>query len=220
MPITPFGFDRVFRFPSVEPPRPKEEDDDLRERYAALESLHARQKDEYQAELARARLDGFDAGLTQARAERAEATLAATDALHAALDEVDRKIADITQRMMREAAEVAFSAAELMAGHALAAEPGRAIDEALGRVLHQVARGTALQIRVHPDTVPDMEALVAQRVAGERRALSLTVIPDEKLAANDAHIVWAEGGLFVDAAARRAAVQAEMAGLLEAPREA
>lgn len=212
--IKPFGFDRVFRFGSL----PEDETalpsaDDLHAQIATLqERIGQMRQDRETAEL-KARSEGVAEGLAQARAERAEAMLAAADALHAAIDDLDGQWTEISDRIAREAAEVALCAAEMIAGHALKQEPGRAIDEALGRALQQVVRGTALHIRVHPGSRAEVERLVAQRRAGERRALSIAIVEDADIAPHDAHIGWAEGGLIVDAAARRAAVERELGGL-------
>lgn len=214
--IEPFGFDRVFRFGGGADPEPAAQNDELLQQIAALQDrIDAMRRDE-QALAAEAREQGFAAGLAQARSERDEAILAANDALHAALDDIEQRLGQAHGQMMRDAADVALCAADLLAGHALDHDPARAIDEALGRVLHQVARGTALHIRVHPDSCSALETLVERRRAGERRALSITLSEDADVAPNDAHIVWAGGGLIVDAAARRTAVERELGSLLAA----
>jgi flagellar assembly protein FliH len=82
-------------------------------------------------------------------------------------------------------------------------------------VLTQVARGQELHIRVHPELVDATEALIAGRQSRDRRRLSLTVISDDTLAIGDALIAWEQGGLTLDAAARRSAILAEL-GLDEA----
>ncbi|WP_375195290.1 flagellar assembly protein H [Sphingobium sp.] len=215
--IKPFGFDRVFRFgPMAEegqgPPPPPV--DELHAQIAALQERIEQMRQDQEVALLKARSEGVAQGLSQARGERAEAMLSATDALHAALDELGGQWAQQSERIMHDAAEVALCAAELLAGHAIAQEPGRAIDEALGRALRQVARGTALLVRVHPDSLEEIERLVAERRAGERRALSITIVADAAIAPNDAHIGWADGGLIVDAAARRAAVEHELGSLI------
>lgn len=214
--IKPFGFDRVFRFGSApeEEPHPVAVGE-LQAQIAALQERIEEMRRNEEAALHKARADGIAQGLAQARGERAEATLSATDALHAALDDLSGRWSEESDRIAQEAAEVALSAAEMIAGHAIRQEPARAIDEALGRALRQVARGTALLIRVHPDALEDAERLVAERRAGERRALDITIAADEGIAPNDAHIGWAEGGLIVDSAARRAAVLRELGNLIE-----
>jgi len=214
--IKPFGFDRVFRFgsaPEEEPlPVPTGE---LHAQIAALQERIEQMRQNQEGAVLKARAEGVAQGLAQARSERAEAMLSATDALHAALDDLSGRWAEETDRIMHDAAEVALCAAEMIAGHAVRQEPARAIDEALGRVLRQVARGTALLIRVHPDSLEEVERLVAERRAGERRALSITIAADADVAPHDAHVGWADGGLIVDAAARRAAVARELGSLID-----
>src|SRR3546814_12849863 len=65
-------------------------------------------------------------------------------------------------------------------------------------------------IRVNPALAADVERAIALRVSQERRKLTLTVIGDETVAEGDAEIFWDEGGIGVDAAARRAAVMTEL----------
>lgn len=216
--IKPFGFDRVFRFGSA----PEEgaasaavPADELQAQIAALQERIEQMRRNEEAALLQARAEGVAQGLEQARGERAEAMLSATDALHAALDDLSGRWTEESERIMHDAAEVALFAAEMIAGHAIRQEPTRAIDEALGRALRQVVRGTALLIRVHPDSLEDVERLVAERRAGERRALSITIVADAEIPPYDAHVGWAEGGLIVDAAARRAAVTRELGSLID-----
>ncbi|WP_256731644.1 hypothetical protein [Sphingomonas sp. dw_22] len=102
----------------------------------------------------------------------------------------------------------------MVAGRALEAAPAAAIDAAIGRVLGQVARGTELQIRVHPDLVADIEAKIVQRQSQDRRKLNLFVTADADLVLGDAVIGWEEGGLTLSAAARREAITAELESLL------
>lgn len=120
----------------------------------------------------------------------------------------------MVRRVTGEAGEVALAAAELLAARAIDAAPAAAIDSAIGRALGQVARGTELQVRVAPDLVPEIEACVSARQADDRRKLNLIVVPDATLAAGDARIVWEAGSLALDASARRAAIESELAPLL------
>jgi flagellar assembly protein FliH len=216
--IKPFGFDRVFRFAGVEAPTAGDGGEIAAEAQAReLQAQIVRILEEHQVELAQARADGFEAGLWQARHDRDAALLAAVDALHGALDDVDMRLTESEQAVSRDAAQVAVSAAEALAGHALALDPLFAIDAALGRVLRQVRRGTQLGIRIHPSLAADIGRRIADRQALDRRKLSIAVLPDDNLTPGDAHIVWEEGGLIVDGAARRAAVLAELDPLLAPP---
>ncbi|WP_103728731.1 FliH/SctL family protein [Novosphingobium sp. HII-3] len=217
--IQPFGFDRVFFHKVDTPVAPPQLPDEpsfeaLQEQVEDLQALVERMKAEHAAELARARADGFEAGAAQARTERGEALLAATDALYASLDLVECRFDEAAQRMVGEAGAVAFHAAEMLAGHAIDEAPARAIDEALGRALDQVVRGTALVVRANPEMCEDIAALIEAREGRAGRALSITVVSDEEVAPGDARIDWNAGGLDVDAQARRAAVLAELDGVL------
>ncbi|HUD91825.1 flagellar assembly protein H [Sphingobium sp.] len=215
--IKPFGFDRVFRFGAA----PEDESaavappvEELHAQIVALQERIEQLRQDQEVALLKARSEGVAQGLAQARGERAEAMLSATDALHAALDDLGGQWSTERDRLIQDAAEVALCAADMIAGHAIRQEPGRAIDEALGRALRQVARGTALLIRVHPDSLEDVERLVADRRTGERRALNISIVADADIPPHDAHIGWAEGGLVIDAASRRAAIACELGGLI------
>lgn len=221
--IQPFGFERVFFHPTEAPASSSHAEDEppaeatpaeLREQVEDLEARIARMQTDHFAELARVRAEGFEAGLTQARSERGEALLAATDALHAALDAIGEHFDAVARTMVSEAAAVALQAAEMLAGHAIDIAPARAIDEALDRVLEQVARGTPLVVRAHPDMHNDLAALIEAHEAKAGRPLAISVIEDATVPVADARIEWYAGGLNVDAGARRAAVMAELASLL------
>lgn len=217
IPIKPFGFDRIFRLADAAPATVGD-GGDVAEHIEIIQNLRAdiaRMRTEHEAELARARADGFSAGQYQARSERETALLAAVDALQGLFDDVETRLVATEQAAARDAAQVALSAAELLAGHAVAVDPTRAIDEALGRVLRQVQRGTQIGVRIHPTLAEEMERRVVERQAGDRRKLSIAILADETVLPGDAHIVWEEGGLTVDAEARQAAVRAELAPLLD-----
>jgi len=209
--IKPFAFDRVFAAP---PPRPRQMS--LLDLELEVESLRTELetlRSDRDQELARARADGFEAGLYQARTEREAALLAATDALHAAIEAADADIEKAVGRLTQDAAEVALAAADLMAARALEHAPEQAIDEALSRVLEQVGRNPTLLIKVHPDIAEEMKRLVELRVSRERRRMTLTVIADASLSRGDTLILWDEGGLALTAEARRAVVLEELAPL-------
>lgn len=208
--IAPFTFDRVFA--SVAPPTRSAEEG--AKRCYELEVEIERREAAHAAALAHARIEGFEAGLAQARGERETALLAAVDALQASIEAVDDELDDITVRLTRDAAHVAMTAADLMAAQTIATAPGVAVDAAIGRVLRQVARGTDLLVRVHPDLADDITSRIAARQAIDRRRLNLHVAPDPAIALGDVTIEWDQGMLSLDAAARNAAVRAELGELL------
>jgi flagellar assembly protein FliH len=213
IPVKPFGFDRVFHVPGGEPAAV--DTHALNDRIVDLQDRITAMAEAHRAELARVRAEGHAAGLAQARGERGVALLTAADAIHAAIEQIDARLAEATDTMMKDAADVAIAAAEVLAGHALDIAPARAIDEALDRVLRQVARGTRLTVRVHPALFDEIQRLIVARAERDRRKLAITAIADETTPEGDALIFWEEGGLVVDKAARRAAVLEELGPLLK-----
>lgn len=136
------------------------------------------------------------------------ASRAAIDALHATIEDVDSRLEAIAEATTREAVVLVEVAAELLAARTPAT---LAIDDAIGRVLRQVARGQEIEVRVHPELVDEVERLVAVRQAGDRRRLAIGVTGDATLAVGDSHIHWDRGGVLLDAAQRSEAVRAALA---------
>ena len=211
--IAKFRFDRVFGASDAGNDNAAAAADSAA-RAAILQAELDLLRDERDRAIALARAEGYEAGLADARAERETATLAAVDALQASIECLGEQIDEIAIASRADAAELALAAAELIAAKAIADAPGEAIDDAIGRVLKQVARGTHLTVRVHPDLRPEIERLVEERIAADRRKLSIHVFSDASLAPGDALVAWDEGGLSLDAGARRAAIAEELAPLL------
>lgn len=216
--VEPFSFDRVFVPPAEgkagDAPVPTDASHaDLLLEIAALRAEAASLRAEHEAEIAIARAQGFDAGLEQARAEQDVALLSAVDALQASVEALDERFGTLAAQARRDAAETALAAAELLAGHAIDMAPTRAIEEALDRALAQVARGTEIEARVHPELVAPMEEAIARRQSRDRRRLALSVVGDATMAPGDALIAWEAGGSRLNRADRRAAVEAELAPL-------
>lgn len=205
--IRPFDFDQVFDAGNM--PLGDHDMAALRRRVSELEAdLASGDRD---AAIDAARTAGFEAGLAQANAERQAALLAATDALHAAVEQVYCELDRIEDETAVSAAEVARLAGGMIAARIIEQAPAAAIDEAIGRVLRQVARGQEIQVVVHPSLAGELERLVAVRQSGDRRRLGITVRGDNGCAFGDAHIHWDRGGVILDAAARAAAVEAALA---------
>lgn len=210
--IRPFGFDQVFTATQAT----GETIDDLDPwlRIEALRADLAVARQDTEERIAAARAEGLIDGLAQAREDQAAALLSATDAIHGAIESVEAALDEIADRNVRDAAEVAHTAAQLLAGRTIEIAPQEAIDEAIGRALRQVARGQEIQVSVHPDLVAAIETIIAMRQAGDRRRLSLSAIGDPAIAWGDAHIHWDQGGIVLDAADRAEAIRAALAGLL------
>lgn len=176
---------------------------------AEMEALRADQA----VAIARARSEAYMEALGAMRAEREQALLSAWDALHAAWEAFESERATMIEQVRTQAGALALSIGEALAARALADAPGEAIDQAIGRILGQIARGQEVTISVHPDLAPDIEARIATRQAGDRRRLNLVVLHDEALVQGDAHLRWEGGGLRLDAEARHRAIEAELIAL-------
>jgi flagellar assembly protein FliH len=210
-----FAFDRIFSTPASESATIPS--GDMLLEISALRAELALLRSDVNAQIALARAEGFEAGLAQARAERDVALLSAVDALHAGIESLDERFEDVSRRVTGEAAEIALAAADMIAGRAIDAAPVETIDAAIGRALSQVARGTELEIRVHPDLIEAIEARIADRQSRDRRKLNLNVVGDVTITVGDAMIGWEQGGLALDATARRQAVLDELETLLPSP---
>jgi len=212
----PFAFDRIFT--AAPPPNrnaaPERDATSLAIEVELLQAERARQEAAHRAELARARADGFEAGLVHARADRETALLAAIDALHVGVETITETLDETRAQLVQDAAGLARSAATHLAAHTLAVDPAAPIDAAIGRALAQVARGTELVVRIHPDLVPAIEQRIAVRQSQDRRRLRLHVESDATLVIGDARIDWDEGGSCLDQATREAVVSNEFATLL------
>ena len=215
--ILPFAFDRTFPGSDGEPARKLRRKTDANALAIELDALHeqiAGMEQSHREELARARSEAFSAGFEHARTEREEAILAAIDAAQASLESIALQHDEMRSEVVSEASQVALAAAEVLAGWAIECEPGRTVDEAIGRALLQVARGDEIEVRVHPDLVEDIERRIADRQASDRRQLFLSVTADPAISLGDAALSWERGGVLVDAASRRQAVIDELAPLM------
>ena len=212
--IQKFSFDRVFT-PAARAVDVADEDgfDALPRTVEDLETELALLKMDHRAELAAVRSEAFQAGLDHARSEREMALLSAADAVHAGIEHLDARLAEIEATLLREASDFALAAARYIAGRAIEAQPAEAIARAIERVMDQVETGRQIEVRVHPDLVATVEGYVAAR-SGERQRLRFDVAADPAVSRGDAVVAWDKGGLVLDAAARAAAVAAELDAIL------
>lgn len=178
----------------------------LRAEIEALRSDHA-------VAFSKARSEGYMEALAEMRSEREQAVLAALDALHAEWEAFTEARDAMMEQLREEAGALSLSIGEALAARALSQAPGEAIDQAIGRVLAEIARGQEVTVSVHPDLAEDIETRITTRQAGDRRRLNLVVLADDALAPGDAHLRWEGGGLRLDAAGRRRAVAEELAAM-------
>jgi flagellar assembly protein FliH len=209
MNIQPFDFgprfDTVVAPPSL---------DALLERVAALEAALAAQAAAHAAELAEAREAALDRGRDEGRGEASAALQAALDVLHDQLETIEHRLDERVAELTRDAAELALDAAELLAGHVALRWPQAAVEAAVGRVLRDTERAADIAIRVHPSLAPALDLWLTERPRALTRQIGVEIVPDEEVSPGDGVVDWRRGGLAIDAAARRAAVRAELAPAL------
>ena len=203
-PARPYEFERVFALSAADATRNPQ---DLALHLMSLEAELEEYRRDTEPALQQARADGFAAGLAQARTETAAALLTAESRLASAIAALEAGFCATETRMAATAAAVCLAAAEMLAARAIAEVPTAAIDAAIARVLAQTGFRERLHVRVHPTLAVSVRALVDGRQSTEQRPLQIAVHEDDSVAVGDVHILWDEGGLSLDAAARNAAVR-------------
>ncbi len=151
-----------------------------------------------EADVAKARSEGFQAGLAQARAEAQDQTgglvarlLQSIERLasqeHARLDEVEW-----------QAAQVAISTARRLAGAALADKPMAGLENAVRECLGHARLAPHLVVRVNEASVETVEGLLARLTRETGFAGKLVVLGEPDIGPGDGRIEWADGGFVVD----------------------
>ncbi|KQN90186.1 hypothetical protein ASE95_15990 [Sphingomonas sp. Leaf231] len=184
--------------------------DDLLAQVTGLRTELDEQRRAAETNTIEAQRHGFEQGLAQGREEAGAALLAAVDALHAGLEDLDGRLSDHVRVIAREAAETALTAADLLAGFAVVAAPARAVEEALRRVIGDLARGTTIVIHVHPSMLDALTSRLAALATSDRRKPTITLASDEGIPRGDGRIDWGGGGVAIDAGMRRAHVLGEL----------
>ncbi len=209
MNIQPFDFgprfDTIVAPPSL---------DKLLDRVAALEAELVARGAAHEAELAEAREAALDRGRDEGRSEASAALRAALDVLHYQLETIEHRLDQRLAELTRDAAGLALDAADLLAGRVATAWPEAAVTSAVERVLRDTERAAELAIRVHPALAPALDQWLAERPRALTRQLVVEIVPDGELPPGDGIVDWRRGGLAIDAAARRAALRAELAPAL------
>lgn len=177
-------------------------DQQLRKLVGDLQSELARVRNEKETLVALAHQEGLRLGLEQARSEIQASLLAAADCVNDALENIGEQITSRFETVVRDSAGLAFVVGEHLAAQVLSSEPLSVIEGALNAVLAEMHKLTDLEIEVHPSLVAPLEHALKSNSAANRK-LNLMIYPDERLQPGDAQISWGEGGLKIEAAARR-----------------
>ncbi|TNC12807.1 flagellar assembly protein FliH [Methylobacterium terricola] len=207
--IRRFLFDTDFRHPDGKPPR--EEAGGAEAEAQARAAAAAAQAAERAAMEAEAFARGLQEGRAQAEAQ-VQARLA--DALNRVAAAASGMIGAADARDAEreaQALDFAVTLGRKIAGAALDSHPVAAIAEAAGRALQHLRGVPHLAIRVHDALVDETERQVT-RLARERGYEGrLIVLGDPGLAAGDARIEWADGGVVRERAAIEAAILSALA---------
>jgi flagellar assembly protein FliH len=136
----------------------------------------------------------------------AETRRAAEAAAHAEAEAHARGVQEGRIQAEAQAVEVAMLIARKVAGDALDAAPLAGIGEAARTALQHLRGVPHLVVRVHDSLVEEAETLV-KRLARERGYEGrLVVLGDPDMAAGDARIEWADGGIVRERARIEASV--------------
>ena len=153
-----------------------------------------------EAELAEARAEGFRAGEAQGRAQADQQMNGLLAALQrdaqSLLGAQDRAIAAIEA----QAARLAVAVAKGVAGAALSARQLDALEAAARDCLGFARSAPHLVVRVTPDAVEAVEALMARLARESGFAGRIVVLGEPEIAPGDGRIEWADGGVTIDAA--------------------
>lgn len=155
-----------------------------------------------EAELVSARAESYQSGVAQGRAQLLAELEASTNAMVSSLTqsmqhllvEMDQRTATIEDA----AVDVAVSLARKLAGEALAGSQLSRIEAAARDCLVQARGAPHLAIRVSDDLVEQVDKLLAKLTREAGFAGRIVVLGEPDIAAGDARIEWADGGLVID----------------------
>jgi len=208
--IRRFLFDTDFRHPEGKPPREESggPEAEAQARAAAATAAQAAERAAIEAEAyARGLQEGRALAEAQIQARLADALNRVAAAAAGMIGAADARDAE----REAQALDFAVTLGRKIAGAALDSHPVAAIAEAAGRALQHLRGVPHLAIRVHDALVDETESCVA-RLARERGYEGrLIVLGDPGLAAGDARIEWADGGVVRERAAIEAAVLSALA---------
>lgn len=158
-----------------------------------------------------ARAEGYAEALETLRTERDTALVEASDRLTGRLAAIEDRLQGVEAQLAAEAARLALAIGSHLAATALPEDKAGAIGAAILRLVRDLRRGTALEVRLHPDDVELVEAKIA--ATSERRRPRLEFVADATMERGDARVEWDEGAMVMDAAERARRVAEELGAL-------
>lgn len=171
-----------------------------------------------------AEAQGFERGRAAGR-EEAQRTIEAVAAQ--AMSEIAARIASCATTQgaalaecHRDAARLAFLIASKLAPALIEREPTAEIEALIGQCLAEHETEPRLVVRAAGPVVESISPLVDRLAAENGYAGRLVLLPDERLAAADCRVEWADGGMERNSASLMAAIDAAVARYIDAERPA
>ncbi len=161
---------------------------------------------------AKARADG-EAKAKQAAEVRG---FASVDRIVAHLSPVGEQLAQITDTLRREAAELAMIAAKRIAGSALDQAGEKAAAEAISQIVRQLKSNPTVVVSLAAESLPEVERRMEQ-LRRNGQGINMTFIADPAARPGDWRIEWAEGSAGFSREQVEAAIDAIISARLEDP---
>jgi flagellar assembly protein FliH len=189
-------------------------ENELRKLASRLHKELEKAQDDISSLLTQAREEGVKEGVEQARGELTASLLAATDSIHAAIEQFGASIDDRFDTVVRDCASLLLVGVEFLAGRAIDASPIETVSSAIAELLGQMHQFHDIDVEVHPSLVEPLQRKFSLIPAVGRNAYRLEIIGNADLVPGDAQLSWGTGGLKIDLETRRAALLDTLAILL------
>jgi flagellar assembly protein FliH len=155
-----------------------------------------------EAELAKARRDGYEHGFAEGERSTASETAKATAAAAVKLAEesVAMNVAFVQALQTRsaEAAQLALAAARKLAASLLDRQPLAEIEALLAECLASVQDAPHMVVRCHPDLADALRDAAEQHLESTGFGGRLVILGEPEIPLGDCRIEWADGGLVRD----------------------
>lgn len=161
-----------------------------------------------EADLAAAREEGLQRGRQEAAQATDRATAEALRAIARMMQMMLSGLATEAQNLRGDALDVAMTAAQLMAGHALDQFGTEAVEGFLTDAVSQLRDVPRLVVKVTPELVEDIAPRLEQAARDAGFDGQVVVRPDPAAQAGDVTLEWAEGSIHHDRASSFAAIEA------------
>jgi flagellar assembly protein FliH len=158
--------------------------------------------EDFEAAIAHARREGFDAGFSDAstniQARTAEALASAARELADQASRTLTLVDDMQKEHIREAVTLSATIARKLAVHLIARHPQAELAALIEESLASLEHAPHLVVRCHPDLCDAMRAAAEERMTASGFAGRLVVMGDPDIRLGDGRLEWADGGVVRD----------------------